>query len=105
MRDQRVVRPIAGFKIAHHRQFRMGIKAKLDCIGVDRPSRLGGNRFGDGVEVARWPPISGFRDIGQDKAEIAAQPFLQSLIGGDGVLAELQNEGRPLGIAAKANRN
>ena len=104
MRDQRIAWPIGGFKIAHHQQLREGIKAKLDCIGVDRPSPLGGNRIGDRIEVTRWPPIFGLCNIGQGEAEIAAQPFLQGLIGGDVVLAKLQIEGRALGIANQGDR-
>ena len=55
--------------------------------------------MGDCVEVARWPPIFDFRNIGQGDAEIATQPLLQGPIGGDGVLADLQIEARALGIA------
>src|SRR3981189_1844119 len=73
-------------------------------IGVDRPPPLGSNRSGNGIEVARRLPIFGLRNIGQGEAEIAAQPFLQGLIGGDVVLAKLQIEGRALGIATEVNR-
>jgi hypothetical protein len=98
MRGQRIVRPLPGSLL------REGIKATLDGIGVDRPSPLGGNCIGDRIEVTRWLPIFGLHNLGQGETEIAAQPFLQGLIGGDAVVAKFQIEGRALGIANQGDR-
>ena len=104
MLDERIAGPVGGLEIAHDQEFRRRIKADLDALSIDRPAALRRDSRCDGAEIGAWQPVVRFRNIGEADAEIAAQTFLQRLVGSDVVVAEAKIERRPLAVAHEVDR-